>query len=198
MHKREPLVPLLAALRDLAAWLKAAQVSGIVIGGVAASLLGRPRVTRDVDALVILEEDRWAGFLSSGRSFGFIPRRSDALAFARKARALLLRHEPSHIDIDIAFGALPFEVEAVTGAKSAMVAGVRIPLPAPEDLIIMKAVSHRPRDLVDIEAVLDAHPKMDVRRIRRWVRAFATSLETPDILADLNRLLAIRRTTKRR
>ncbi len=44
------LTPLLAVLRDLAVWLQAGKVSGAVIGGLAASLLGRPRLTRDVDA----------------------------------------------------------------------------------------------------------------------------------------------------
>ena len=49
------LVPLLAALRDWGAWLESERVEGIVIGGVAVSLLTRPRFTRDVDA--------WFGFL---------------------------------------------------------------------------------------------------------------------------------------
>jgi hypothetical protein len=53
---KEILVPLLAALRDLVAWFQDAPTPGMVIGGVAASLLGRPRVTRDIDALVLLDE----------------------------------------------------------------------------------------------------------------------------------------------
>jgi hypothetical protein len=47
---------------------------------------------------------------------------------------------------------------------------VGIPLPLPEDLIIMKAVAHRPRDLGDIEAMLAAHPELNPRRVRHWVR----------------------------
>ncbi len=49
------LVPLLAVLRDLVGWWKAGKVPGVVIGGLAASLLGRPRLTRGVDALVLVE-----------------------------------------------------------------------------------------------------------------------------------------------
>jgi len=62
----ETLVPLLTALRDLVAWLEDAHVSGMVIGGVAASLLGRLRVTRDIDALVVLDEGEGANFLAKG------------------------------------------------------------------------------------------------------------------------------------
>lgn len=185
----EPLAPLLAALGDLVAWLHAAHVPGVVIGGVAASLLGRPRVTRDVDVLVVLEEAEWARFLAAGEQFGFTPRRPDAIEFAREARVLLVQHGPSGIDVDIVFGALPFEEEAVAKAVWVNVAGVRLPLPTAEDLIIMKAVAHRPRDLGDIEAVLDAHPRLDTQRVRRWVREFSTALEMPDVLNDLERIL---------
>lgn len=47
----KPLVSLKSPLKDLLSWLKAAKAKGVIVGGVAASLLGRPRFTRDVDAL---------------------------------------------------------------------------------------------------------------------------------------------------
>jgi hypothetical protein len=69
------LVPLLAVVRDLVAWLLAGNVPGVVIGGLAASLWGRPRLTRDVDALVLVEEGRWAEFMAAGLGHGFDLRR---------------------------------------------------------------------------------------------------------------------------
>ncbi len=193
MPKEAPPAPLLATLGDLVVWLQAAHVSGVVIGGVAASLLGRPRVTRDVDAMVLAEEADWTDFLSLGKQFGFKPRRSDALAFARKARVLLVNHEPSGIDVDIIFGALTFEEEAIARAKWVDLGKVRIPLPTPEDLIIMKAVANRARDLADIESLLDAHPNLNLRRVRRWVREFSNAMEMPGILNDLEAILTTRR-----
>lgn len=190
------LVPLLAALRDLVAWLQDAPTPGTVIGGVAASLLGRPRVTRDIDALVLLDESEWEAFLAKGTEFGFVPRLADALPFAHQARVLLVRHEASGIDLDMAFGALPFEEEAVARAVWHEVGGIRIPLPLPEDLLIMKAVAHRPRDLADIEAILDAQPQLDLPRVRHWVREFSAALEAPELLRDFNALVTRRRKRK--
>ena len=187
------LAPLLVVLRDLVAWLDAEKVQGVVIGGLAASLLGRPRLTRDVDALVLAAEGHWAGFLAAGANHGFIPRRADALAFAQTTRVLLVRHEPSGIDADLVFGSLRFEKAAITRAEWVDLGGVRIPLPLPEDLIIMKAVAHRPRDLEDIAAILIAHPKLNLRRVRRWVREFSAVLEMPEILTDLEALLSQKR-----
>ncbi len=183
-------VSLLSALRDLSAWLLTTEVRGTVIGGVAASLLGRPRFTRDVDVMVLLDEERWADFLTAGKRFGFEPRLTDALAFARSARVLLMRHESSGIDIDIAFGILPFEEEAIGRVTWVKIGDVRIPLPCPEDLIIMKAVAHRTRDLSDIEAILDTHPKLDTQRILQSVREFSSALEMPEIMSDMEALLS--------
>src|SRR5262245_51247027 len=86
------------ALRDLRRWLSQTHTRGIVIGGVAASLLGRPRATRDVDALVVLPEDTWATFVAAGTKFGFVPRVKDCVAFARRSRVLLMKHAPSEAE----------------------------------------------------------------------------------------------------
>ncbi len=53
------------------------------------------------------------------------------------------------------------------------------------------------RDLSDIESLLDAHPKLDTRRILRWVREFSTALEMPEILRDMKSLLSQRRKKKK-
>lgn len=197
MPEPEPLAPLLAALRDLVVWLQAEHVPGVVIGGVAASLLGRPRATRDIDAMVLLAEDSWERFLLSGARFGFVPRRLDTLAFARQTRVLLVHHEPSGIDADIVFGRLPFEEEAIARVVSVDLGGVSVPLATPEDLIIMKAVAHRPRDLADIESLLDAHAHLDLRRVRRWVRKFSDALDMPGLFNDLEIILSRPRKRKR-
>jgi len=183
------LSPLLSALRDLVAWSQKEHIRSVIIGGVAASLLGRPRLTRDIDAVVLLDSKRWEKFLTVGQQFGFEPRIQDPLIFARKNRILLVNHKPTGIDVDISLGALPFEEEAIERAVSSEVAGVNIPLPTPEDLIIMKAVAHRPIDMIDIQAVLDVHPDLDLHRIRRWVKEFSEVLEMPEILNDLERIL---------
>ena len=167
-------------------WWQSQNTRGVIIGGLAVALLGRPRVTRDVDAMVLLAEKLWKPFLNAGKQFGFVPRLPEALAFAHEARVLLLRHEPSGIDIDIALGCLPFEVEAVERAQMVEVAGTSVPLPTLEDLVIMKAVAHRERDLLDIDGLLAANPRINRTRVRKWVSEFAKALESPELLDDLN------------
>lgn len=189
MKTLEPLTPFISALRDLVAWFEIQKVKGIIVGGVAASLLGRPRVTHDVDALIFIEREKWEDFIESGKKFGFLPRIPKVLNFAQLNRVFLMRHEQSGLDIDISIGALPFEEEAIKRKKSVDLSGVKIPLPTPEDLIIMKAVAHRPRDMADIESILEMHSSVDEKYILKNVREFSTALEMPEILKDLRAIL---------
>jgi hypothetical protein len=181
---------LLAALADLMQWLDAANMPSMVIGGVAASVLGKPRLTQDVDALAILPEGEWANAVSIAARHGILPRIENPLDFARRSRVLLMRHVESGIDIDVTFGGLSFEQAAIDNSKIHEIGGLRVRLPRVEDLLIMKAVARRPKDLQDIEGLLAAHPDADVAIVRQWVSEFATAMSTPDMLDDFEKLVA--------
>ena len=182
-----------AALADLAKWLDETHIPAVIIGGVAASVLGRPRLTRDIDALAILPEDAWPQALKSAARYGIGPRIDDALKFARRSRVLLMRHGGSAIDLDVTFGGLPFERSAVERGTARAIGGVLVRLPRVEDLLVMKAVARRPKDLEDIDGLLDAHPDADVAEVRAWVSEFAAATSMPDMLLELDKLLERRR-----
>jgi hypothetical protein len=65
----------------------------------------------------------------------------------------------------------------------------RNPVATPEDLVILKAIAGRPRDIVDIEGLLAANPTMDRRRVRSVTAMFADLLESPGVLENLDRWL---------
>jgi len=176
-------LPLSALMR----WFGETGLRAAIIGGVAASLRGKPRLTKDIDA-VVLDADPDA-LLRSSAPFGFVPRIDDAIEFAHNTRVVLLRYAPGNIDVDISLGALPFEEEVVERSTNIDVGGLQIQVATAEDLIIMKAVAGRGRDFADIENILDANRDLDVERIRRWVRQFSSILEMPEVQEDLERLL---------
>lgn len=181
-----------AALAALAKWLNAARMPSMIIGGVAASFLGRPRLTQDVDALAILPEADWAKALASASKHGIVARIEKPLDFACRTRVLLLKHLDSGIDIDVAFGGLPFEQAAIDHSQLHNVDGVSVRLPRIEDLLVMKAVARRPKDLLDIQGLLEAHPDADVEVVRHWVREFSTAMSMSDMADGFEKLLAQR------
>jgi hypothetical protein len=182
-----------SALADLTDWLNASHIPAMVIGGVAASVLGRPRFTQDVDALAILPEGDWQRAIDGAAGFGIFPRISDTLEFARRSRVLLMRHAQSGIDLDITFGGLPFEESAVENSQLHDVGGIPVKLPRVEDLLVMKAIAGRPKDLEDIRGLLTANPGADIAAARRWIREFATATGMSDMLEEFDRLVEQRR-----
>ena len=172
---------LLAPLAALQRLLDQYEGRAVIIGGIAASLLGIPRLTADLDALMILSIDDLPALLDAARAEGLIERIPDPEAFARRSRVVLLRHVESGTGIDISLGMLPFEQEMVARSEVVTVEGMALYLPTPEDLIIMKAVAHRPKDLQDIQGLIQSHPDLDRPRIRSWVTQFADLLEMPEL-----------------
>jgi len=181
-----------SALADLMGWLDAAHIPSMIIGGVAASVLGRPRLTRDVDALAVLPEADWAEAIRLAPQFNILSRIDNALQFAKRSRVLLMRHTTSGIDVDLIFGELPFERAAVANCENHDVGGIRVRLPRVEDLLVMKAIARRPKDLEDLQGLLAAHPELDVASARRWIREFAIAMSMPDMLREFDALLAQR------
>ena|SRR5438105_309755 len=177
-------------------WLDAAHIPSMIIGGVAASVLGRPRLTQDVDALAILAESDCAEAVRVAAQYNIVPRIDDVLRFAERTRVLLMRHVTSGVDIDVTLGELQFERAAVAQCENLHIGGINVRLPRVEDLLVMKAIARRPKDIEDLKGLLAAHPDADVARARRWVREFATAMSTPDMLQEFEALLS-ERTLKR-
>jgi Nucleotidyl transferase of unknown function (DUF2204) len=180
---------LLTALLALSTWLEEEAIPHATIGGVAVALIAQPRMTRDIDAVIWLEPDRWDDFIQSGAKYGIQPRLSDAVDFARLRRVLLLKHQPTGVDIDLSFGALPFEQEVIERAVQLSLGSLYLKISTPEDLIIMKAIAQRPKDLADIDAIIQTVKNIDHERVEYWVQQFADALEMPELMNNIRQLL---------
>ncbi len=185
----ESVTPLLAPIQALQSLLSQFKDQGVIIGGVAASLLGSPRYTVDLDAVILIGFEELPQLLEKAAALGIEPRISDPTAFARKSRVLLLRHTASGTDIDLSLGILPFEIEMIERSSIVEIGVLKLRLPTPEDLIIMKAVAYRPKDLEDIQAIANSHPNLDKERIRFWVDQFGEALDFPGLWKEIEKIL---------
>jgi hypothetical protein len=171
----------LSALRSLAAALEELGIDGALIGGVAVSLLAEPRFTRDLDAVIMYDTEVTASLMEALAHHDLIPLFDDAEQFARESRVIPLRHKLTGIVVDVMLGCMPFESEVVARAKPSGEPGVPMSLATPEDLVILKAIASRPKDLEDIRNIALTYPDMDRARIEHWVREYGELLETPDL-----------------
>ena len=162
---------------------------GVIIGGAAISLIGKPRYTEDIDAVVLLSTREIPHLLEIAGEEGIEPRIEAAADFAKKNRVLLMRHPASGTNIDISLGILPFEEELVERSTVYEFGPLKLRLPTPEDLIILKAVAHRPKGLQDILDLKNKYPALDQKRIERWLKDFGEALDQPDLWEEIKALL---------
>ncbi len=113
MNEAKEIQSFLTPLEDLNKLFDQSGYRGIIIGGVAASVLGKPRMTADLDVLVMLPVDDISRLLQNARKVGIIPRIENITEFGRENHVLLLRHQASGINIDIILGSLPLEEEII-------------------------------------------------------------------------------------
>jgi len=161
----------------------------LIIGGIAVGFLGKPRFTADLDAMFFASIQDIPRILEIAKLEGITPRIEKVEEFAQKSRVLLMRHTASGANIDISLGALKFEEEAVERGVRRQVGALSVRLPTPEDLIIFKAVAHRPKDLEDIRTIVDVNPNLDLKRIQQWVEAFAEILALPDLWKQIEKII---------
>jgi hypothetical protein len=159
------------------------------IGGFAVAFQGVPRATQDIDAVILINDDRLDDFFPSGAGFGFRGRDEDALAFARRYRVLRLQHLVSNIPVDVSLAGISIEIEAIQAAEHLSAGDLSVPFAPPENLVAMKAVARRPRDAADIEGLLDRHPDLDLERVRTALGEIGEILDDSSLLMDFDALV---------
>lgn len=180
---------LLRAAADVLAFLEDRDIQSCLIGGLAVLRWGEQRATRDVDISVLSPYGEEAQVLDLLLE-RYQTRRADARAFALTSRVLLLRSAEG-VEIDVALAAFPFEKETLDRSTPwTALPGLSLRTCSAEDLLVYKLVAARPRDLLDVESIVQRQQgKLDVERIRHWGGEFAELKEDPDLLRPFENAL---------
>jgi len=187
---RSPLAELLA---DVRACLATDQLPWYVFGAQAVVALGAPRVTADVDVTVV------AGHVTTETLLvrlgtHFDTRVPDPVAFATRTRVLPLAHRATAMPLDLVLAASPLEEEFAQRAVALDLGGVVAPVATAEDLIVMKILAARPKDLEDAASVLRAQGnKLDLQRIRTLLHVLDEAIDGADLAGTFETLWTARR-----
>jgi hypothetical protein len=146
-----------------------AKIPHAIGGAIALAYYAEPRATVDVDVNVFVHTERW-------------PRVRDALdplgvdvdieepALARDGQVRLWW---GRTPVDLFFSYDPLHDEMEKSTRRVPFADARIPILGPEHLAICKAIFDRPKDWIDIEAILVVTEPLDVEEIESWLRRLA-------------------------
>jgi len=169
------------ALVRLARMLSEHDIPYMIIGGMANAIWGEPRSTLDIDATVWVEDEK-IGQIVSLMAGTFRPIPENPQQFIRETRVLPLETEAG-LRIDLVFGLLQYEREAIDRAVEVTVAGSKVRFCAPEDLILHKIISERLRDLEDARKVVRRRfDSLELTYLEPRIRELSRVLERPEIL----------------
>lgn len=168
------------ALGALAMLLDRERIPYMVIGGIANAVWGEPRATLDIDVTVWVGEREIPG-VARAIAESFVPLVPDVDAFIARTRVLPLR-DANGVRVDLIFGLLPFEEEAIRRALPVVVGETSIRFATAEDLILMKIISEREQDQRDARGIaLRRMAELDLGYLEPRVRELASLLESPEI-----------------
>lgn len=97
-----------------------------------------------------------------------------------------MRHTATSTDIDVMLGMSPFEEKLIRQGVSVRIANTTIRLPKPEDLILMKIIAGRPKDLDDIRSILDTHPRLNTAKLRNTVAELTEATANDQMLRSFD------------
>jgi hypothetical protein len=158
-------------------------VRWFLFGAQAAIVHGAARLTNDVDVTVELGERSTLALVSALEEAGFVLRVRDVADFVERTRVLPVRHRRSGIDLDVVLAGPGPEQLFLRRAVRRTIEAVSVPVACAEDLIAMKILAARPKDMGDVAEIIAAQGrKLRLQRIRKTLRSLETSLGQSDLL----------------
>jgi hypothetical protein len=134
-------------------------------GALALAYYAEPRATIDIDINIFLSPSSYPAVEQTLGSLG-VSDGADRQAVIRDGQCRLRwGHNP--VDLFFAYDALHDAMRAAV--RNQPFGDTRIPVLAPEHLMVCKAVFNRPKDWLDIEQMLVMLDELDLDEVRMWL-----------------------------
>ncbi len=177
---RSPVADLLS---DLGRTFDGLGLSWYLFGAQAAIVYGVARLTADVDVTVRAPAMPTADWLAALEHHGFQGRFADA-AFIASTRVLPVVHLKTGLPVDIVLAGPGLEDEFLERAVVRSIDGVQVPVIEIADLVVLKVLASRPKDLDDVVSLLRIHPDdLDTVRVRTVLKMLEDALGQSDLLS---------------
>ncbi|MBI4286915.1 MAG: nucleotidyltransferase [Chloroflexi bacterium] len=176
-------------IRAAAETLRISRVRYVIIGGIAASIWGRPRMTLDADIVIVVPLETLADLLDSlgKRGFQVTPNT------LKKLKAMLpskLRYE-KRLSVDLRVASYSLDKKAIERAVTVTIFDNRLPVASTEDTVVYKLARFNDLDRSDIKAMIVRQKKrLDVEYLTRTCRELAEETGDARIVENLDVFLS--------
>jgi hypothetical protein len=173
----------LRALRDAVQALEGLKLPYAVMGGLAVRIWSIPRATWDVDIAVAAGSDDVTQLTDAFLELGYTSPEIYATGWTDQVGGMPVVkfrwYVPGgDLDVDIFLVESPFQRSLIERRQRAETDGLNFWVASAEDLILLKLVASRRRDLVDVADILFMQGQLDEAYMRKW----ATELGVVDAL----------------
>ncbi len=140
-------------------------------GALALAYYAEPRATIDIDVNVFVPTTRFADVAVPLLTLGVLISSPDTERIARRDGQVRVFWDATPIDLFFAYDR--FHDAAARSTRMVPFGDGTIPILAAEHLVVCKTIYDRPKDWVDIEALLALGTALDAAEVLRWVGRIA-------------------------
>lgn len=165
---------LIQAIRDFVTLFDSRGLTYAVLGGLAARAHGIPRPTWDVDFTISVERNALPELFNAAEELGYVVPSAyragwvDAVGGMPIVKFGVAISDRS-VDIDVFLADSAYLKTVLSRREYAEVdETLKLAVVSPEDLIVLKVLSGRPRDAIDVQDVLFIQGAMAPKYMRHW------------------------------
>jgi len=160
-------------LNGLVAILNSQSVPYALMGGIAVRAYGVPRPTYDIDATIMIERGLLPQLFAARRDANYVipePYEKGWVDDIKGLSLLKLRRyiQDESIDVDLFLAESEFQRSVMARRMREVMDGATYWFASAEDLVLLKLIAGRPRDLGDVTDVLFMQGRLDVEYMQRW------------------------------
>lgn len=183
------MTELLQCLKSLTSLFDAMGLTYAVMGGLAVRIYGISRPTFDIDITVAVDPANVPQILDAVKRLGFVANEIyDRGWVARVAGMPIVKIQSctgNHIiDVDLFFAESAFQIQLLSRRRKAQANGFSTWFVSPEDLVLLKLLASRPRDLGDVGDILFMQGQLDDDHMRRWAKELKIAEKLEQVLAE--------------
>jgi len=173
------------AIEDIIALFDSLGVAYAIMGGIAVRVYGIPRATYDVDFTAAIDRAALGGLFQRVEDLGYTVPESYKQGWIDQVGGMPLVKfrlflEGRGVDVDVFLSESEYQAAVLSRRRWARLNGIEAWLVSPEDLILLKLLAYRPRDIADVGDVLFMQGQLDLAYLRQWAPQLGVSerLET--------------------
>lgn len=173
---------------NLVIFLEESKSDYVIIGGLAVSVIGEPRMTHDIDLILSIPENNIQSFLKHviDKGFGLDMQKE----LKRIERTGTFRFTMGFFHADVILASSTFENSLFKRRQRIKLVDKKAYFPSPEDLIILKIMVGRDKDMLDAKSIVIRHKnKLDRKYLEEWTQQISDEAQDMTIWSRLTKLL---------